>query len=124
MYTQPRVQPPHSPNGTTSTTPPASNPRTDNVMAEQQARLQQKYGSLPVFSKTLMGYQERKYFDSGDYALSLAGKNVTVGSEHPQPESIPHSIPTNTLQGSIPHRRGSLSNLAMQQSDIEQMRAL
>ncbi|KAF9167260.1 hypothetical protein DFQ27_002969 [Actinomortierella ambigua] len=93
-------------------------------MAEQQARLQQKYGNLPIFSKTLMSHQERKYFDSGDYALSLAGKNVTVGSEHPQPESIPHSIPTNTLQGSIPHRRGSLSNLAMQQNDVEQMRTL
>lgn len=40
--------------------------------------------------------QERKYFDSGDYALSKAGKasdvGVTqVGREHPVPENIPHS---------------------------------
>jgi hypothetical protein len=42
--------------------------------------------------------QERKYFDSGDYALSKAGKagdvGVTqVGREHPNPEKIPHIAP-------------------------------
>ncbi len=40
-------------------------------------------------------HQERKYFDSGDYALSKAGKasdaGVTqIGSQHPNPENIPH----------------------------------
>lgn len=40
-------------------------------------------------------YQERKYFDSGDYALSKAGKAyeggvTTMGSQHPLPENIPH----------------------------------
>lgn len=40
-------------------------------------------------------HQERKYFDSGDYALSKAGKATdvgvtTIGSEHPLPENIPH----------------------------------
>jgi hypothetical protein len=45
--------------------------------------------------------KERKYFDSGDYALSKAGKADsvdagTVGSEHPVPENIPHlSSPVN-----------------------------
>jgi hypothetical protein len=39
--------------------------------------------------------KERKYFDSGDYALSKAGKassvdTGSVGSEHPLPENIPH----------------------------------
>ena len=43
-----------------------------------------------------MPEQERKYFDSGDYALSKAGKasdvGVTqIGSKHPLPENIPHS---------------------------------
>jgi hypothetical protein len=43
--------------------------------------------------------QERKYFDSGDYALSKAGKagdvGVTqIGREHPDPEKIPHIAPT------------------------------
>ena len=40
--------------------------------------------------------KERKYFDSGDYALSKAGKAsdagiTNVGSQFPSPESIPHS---------------------------------
>jgi hypothetical protein len=50
--------------------------------------------------------QERKYFDSGDYALSKAGKagdvGVTqVGREHPNPEKIPHIAPPtpNGLNG-------------------------
>ena len=39
--------------------------------------------------------QERKYFDSGDYAMSKAGKGDSVdtgsvGSQHPVPEDIPH----------------------------------
>lgn len=44
---------------------------------------------------TLKILQERKYFDSGDYAMSKAGKAseggvTSVGREHPQPENIPH----------------------------------
>lgn len=43
----------------------------------------------------LIPQQERKYFDSGDYALSKAGKAseggvTTIGSQHPLPENIPH----------------------------------
>jgi len=36
--------------------------------------------------------KERKYFDSGDYALSKAGisPQANVGTAIPQPESIPH----------------------------------
>lgn len=46
--------------------------------------------------------QERKYFDSGDYALSKAGKagdvGVTqVGREHPNPEKIPHIAPSTPI---------------------------
>jgi hypothetical protein len=46
--------------------------------------------------------QERKYFDSGDYALSKAGKasdvGVTqVGREHPNPEKIPHMAPPTPI---------------------------
>lgn len=45
--------------------------------------------------------KERKYFDSGDYAMSKAGKGDSVdtgavGSQHPVPENIPHlSSPVN-----------------------------
>ncbi|KAL8802683.1 MAG: hypothetical protein Q9182_003641 [Xanthomendoza sp. 2 TL-2023] len=65
--------------------------------------------------------QERKYFDSGDYALSKAGKAseggvTTIGSQHPLPENIPHltsPVPTNGNgsnghSGSISHS-GSMS---------------
>lgn len=52
-------------------------------------------------------HKERKYFDSGDYALSKAGKasegGVTnMGSQHPLPENIPHLSspgPTGTTNG-------------------------
>jgi len=50
-----------------------------------------------------MRWQERKYFDSGDYALSKAGKAsdtgvTTIGTEHPTAESIPHTSPlTNSI---------------------------
>lgn len=44
--------------------------------------------------------QERKYFDSGDYALSKAGKAsdtgvTSIGTEHPSAENIPHASPLN-----------------------------
>ncbi|KAG0328585.1 hypothetical protein BGZ99_005064 [Dissophora globulifera] len=89
-----------------------SNGDGDVVMAEQTAKLQSKYGSLPIFSKGLLS-NRRKYFDSGDYFLSKAGKDVVVGSEHPQPENIPHSVPLNPVYGSIPSRRGSLVDMNM-----------
>lgn len=43
----------------------------------------------------IQNLQERKYFDSGDYALSKAGKAsdvgvTSIGSQHPLPENIPH----------------------------------
>ena len=64
------------------------------------------YGKLPSksdhFAKHL---KERKYFDSGDYAMSKAGKGDSVdtgavGSQHPVPENIPHlSLPNGTTGG-------------------------
>ncbi|KAG1146740.1 hypothetical protein G6F37_006651 [Rhizopus arrhizus] len=44
-----------------------------------------------------MDMNERKYFDSGDYELTRAGKETStaIGSEHPSPESIPHSNPVS-----------------------------
>ncbi|KAK3815485.1 MAG: hypothetical protein J3Q66DRAFT_344871 [Benniella sp.] len=96
---------------------------SDATMVEQEAKLQSKYGSLPVFTKTLLGHQ-RKYFDSGDYALSMAGKDATVGSEHPQPENIPHSVPLNPIYGSIPSRRGSLVHMTVQTNNGAEQQAL
>ncbi|ANB14462.1 Igo2p [Sugiyamaella lignohabitans] len=51
------------------------------------------YGRLPSRAELLnRKLKDRKFFDSGDYALKQAGKDTTqvVGSEHPVPEIIPH----------------------------------
>ena len=59
--------------------------------------------------------QERKYFDSGDYALSKAGKAseggvTTVGQMHPQPENIPHLTSPGPGNGSNGSTSGSGPN--------------
>jgi hypothetical protein len=66
---------------------------------------------------TLTHAQERKYFDSGDYALSKAGKagdvGVTqVGREHPNPEKIPHIAPPTPTGGVVPQNGISQENKA------------
>ncbi|ODV90469.1 hypothetical protein CANCADRAFT_106814 [Tortispora caseinolytica NRRL Y-17796] len=65
-------------------------------MNDQDQEALKRYGKLPSRSAFLtQKLKDRKYFDSGDYALSKAGKtsdvDVTLGSEHPHPEDIPHS---------------------------------
>jgi hypothetical protein len=95
-------------------------------MSADEAKLFRLYGKLPNKKDLLQNklkvcsgplrkkrhvlttIKERKYFDSGDYALSKAGKagdvGVTqVGREHPNPESIPHiAPPTPTGQTANP----------------------
>lgn len=82
-------------NSLANSRPPPTLPSFKSLSPEEQ-RLFRLYGKLPsrsdVFAKHL---KERKYFDSGDYALSKAGKadsvdTGSVGSEHPVPENIPH----------------------------------
>jgi hypothetical protein len=86
-------------------------------MSPDEARLFRLYGKLPNKKDLLQNKlkvssalgthqhssltatpQERKYFDSGDYALSKAGKAsdigvTSIGREHPVPEKIPHIAP-------------------------------
>ncbi|ORY88486.1 camp-regulated phospho protein/endosulfine conserved region-domain-containing protein [Leucosporidium creatinivorum] len=66
--------------------------------SEQERELFQKYGKVPS-SKGLLAnkLKERKYFDSGDYALSKAGvaPQHTVGTAIPSPADIPHASPPN-----------------------------
>ncbi|KAG0377750.1 MAG: camp-regulated phosphoprotein/endosulfine conserved region-domain-containing protein [Linnemannia gamsii] len=91
-------------------------PSTTQTMNEQEQKLQRMYGKLPT-GRDLLGHKlkERKYFDSGDYALSKAGKTTTpVGSQHPQPENIPHSNPAAPNAGSPPVKESSL----VHESDI------
>lgn len=55
--------------------------------------------------------KQRRFFDSGDYALSKAGKKPEpgqeIGSEHPQPEKIPHRGALLANAGTSPVRRSS-----------------
>ncbi|KND87232.1 mRNA stability protein [Tolypocladium ophioglossoides CBS 100239] len=63
---------------------------------EQEKRLLRLYGSLPSRGSLLHHQLEgRKYFDSGDFALSQAHTSsdigaVTTGCEHPLREQISH----------------------------------
>ncbi|KAJ2062858.1 hypothetical protein GGI17_002143 [Coemansia sp. S146] len=73
------------------------NPNRDKVDFSVQQRkdpMQIKYGLLggqKAKGKGKLLVPERKYFDSGDYAMSKAGKSAdAVGLKHPSPESIPH----------------------------------
>ncbi|KAI9727148.1 MAG: hypothetical protein M1828_007349 [Chrysothrix sp. TS-e1954] len=68
--------------------------------------------SYLVSSLQLTASKERKYFDSGDYALSKAGKSTDglggtqLGVEHPNPDNIPHlssSPHSATNNGSSSH---------------------
>ncbi|KAI3326197.1 camp-regulated phosphoprotein/endosulfine conserved region-domain-containing protein [Xylariaceae sp. AK1471] len=74
-------------------------------LTPDEQRLFRLYGKLPSksdhFAKHL---KERKYFDSGDYAMSKAGKGDkldtgSVGSQHPVPENIPHLSSPNQNTG-------------------------
>ncbi|PKY00937.1 Endosulfine-domain-containing protein [Aspergillus campestris IBT 28561] len=73
---------------------------TSSLSPDEQ-RLLRMYGKMPNKKDLLQNkLKERKYFDSGDYALSKAGKasdvGVTnIGSQHPVPENIPHLTATS-----------------------------
>jgi hypothetical protein len=83
-------------------------------LSPEEQRLFRLYGKLPSrsdhFAKHL---KDRKYFDSGDYAMSKAGKGDgvdagAVGSQHPVPENIPHlSSPIQNTSGTSPGGSGS-----------------
>ncbi|TRM61071.1 camp-regulated phospho protein/endosulfine conserved region-domain-containing protein [Schizophyllum amplum] len=60
-----------------------------SAFSEQEKQLFAKYGKVPTHKNVLMKMQkDRKYFDSGDYALSKAGvaPQNTVGTAIPNPE--------------------------------------
>ncbi|EPQ54751.1 hypothetical protein GLOTRDRAFT_43519 [Gloeophyllum trabeum ATCC 11539] len=60
-----------------------------STLSEEEQKLFRLYGKLPTHKNVLTKMQkDRKYFDSGDYALSKAGKapQNTVGTAIPNPE--------------------------------------
>ncbi|KAG8890696.1 hypothetical protein FRB98_006200 [Tulasnella sp. 332] len=63
-------------------------------MTEEEQKLFRLYGKLPTHKNVLS--KDRKYFDSGDYAMSKAGVTPgnAVGTAIPSPENIPHATPS------------------------------
>ncbi|KAG8214745.1 hypothetical protein J3R82DRAFT_9834 [Butyriboletus roseoflavus] len=94
-------------------------------MTEEEQKLFRLYGKLPTHKNILTKMQkDRKYFDSGDYALSKAGvaPQNTVGTAIPNPENIPHaSSPPTSHQGglSISPTNSSARESSLSQSEID-----
>ncbi|GAA6034760.1 hypothetical protein JCM8097_001156 [Rhodosporidiobolus ruineniae] len=68
---------------------------------DQEKELFQKYGKVPTHKNLLSNkLKERKYFDSGDYAMSKAGVSPqqSVGTAIPSPADIPHASPPSQNQ--------------------------
>lgn len=89
--------------------------RTQSLSEEEQ-KLFRLYGKLPNRKDLLQNkLKERKYFDSGDYALSKAGKADAglggLGREHPSPENIPHLSSQTSNTGTNPGTPGSAPGL-------------
>ncbi|EFQ34393.1 uncharacterized protein GLRG_09537 [Colletotrichum graminicola M1.001] len=72
--------------------------------AAKEDRIRRLYGKAPARSDLLHKQMQRKYFDSGDYALQDAHKPssmgpVQTGAEHPLRKNIPHPsspVPTSS----------------------------
>ncbi|RMZ84688.1 hypothetical protein DV737_g940, partial [Chaetothyriales sp. CBS 132003] len=68
-------------------------------LSPDEQNLFRLYGKVPNKKDLLQNkLKERKYFDSGDYALSKAGKAsdsgvTSIGTEHPRVDDIPHMSP-------------------------------
>jgi hypothetical protein len=94
----------------TTTTPFSTSPDSTST-----SRLLRLYGHLPTPPRRFAAHlkSERKYFDSGDYALSKAGRGDgvdlgAVGALHPAPEMIPHPHPVVQSQSGGPRTQGQM----------------
>ncbi|KAI0632181.1 Endosulfine-domain-containing protein [Trametes polyzona] len=111
---------------------PAKRNKVDlSKLTEEEQKLFRLYGKLPTHKNVLTKMQkERKYFDSGDYALSKAGKapQNTVGTAIPSPENIPHATsppvhqtlsvsPTNSTMNSLPAKESPLAEAKPAEED-------
>jgi hypothetical protein len=72
---------------------------SEQKLSEEEQKLFRLYGKLPNKRDLLQNkLKERKYFDSGDYAMSKAGKSDNagfvggLGREHPS--YVPFPLPT------------------------------
>ncbi|KAI3628503.1 hypothetical protein GLX27_002289 [Malassezia furfur] len=81
-------------------------------LTEEEQKLFRLYGKLPTRKDLLANkLKERKYFDSGDYALSKAGRapKQSVGTTIPNPDMVPHAanMQAGTPPIHIPGHAGS-----------------
>ncbi|KAI3620332.1 hypothetical protein CBS9595_002299 [Malassezia furfur] len=81
-------------------------------LTEEEQKLFRLYGKLPTRKDLLANkLKERKYFDSGDYALSKAGRapKQSVGTTIPNPDMVPHAanVQPGTPPIHIPGHAGS-----------------
>ncbi|KAK8116238.1 camp-regulated phosphoprotein family protein [Apiospora sp. TS-2023a] len=100
-------------------------------LSPDEQRLFRLYGKLPSksdhFAKHL---KDRKYFDSGDYAMSKAGKGDSVdtgsvGTQHPTPENVPppqrhERCPRPAPRHSSPIKESSFLNRETSADDAEE----
>jgi len=80
---------------------PARRNKVDiSKLSEEEQKLFRLYGKLPKKNILTRVQKDRKYFDSGDYALSKAGVGPqnAVGTAIPNPENIPHASSHSTHQ--------------------------
>ncbi|CAD6884893.1 unnamed protein product [Tilletia controversa] len=91
---------------------PAQRNKIDvSSLSEEEQKNFRLYGKLPSRANVRPNKShERKYFDSGDYALSKAGKapQQSVGTAIPNPERVPHA--STVGGGSVPATVGSLTS--------------
>jgi len=81
----------------------ATSPKVDiKSLTPEEQRIFRLFGRVPSQSHHFARHlkAERKYFDSGDYAMSKAGiipatdlGSLFVGHQHPAPQDIPHPSP-------------------------------
>ncbi|KAH3676032.1 hypothetical protein WICMUC_002328 [Wickerhamomyces mucosus] len=85
----------------------------ESKLSPQELRLFKLYGKLPSKNEVLSHkLQERKYFDSGDYAMNQAGfkdqLQADVSNKHLNPEHVSR-INRNSISGAS--ATGNISNL-------------
>ncbi|KAJ4419252.1 hypothetical protein N0V82_005055 [Gnomoniopsis sp. IMI 355080] len=91
-----------------------------STLSPEEQRLFRLYGKLPSQASVFARNNQRKYFDSGDYALNKAGKGDgvdtgNVGSIVPDVDTIRHNSPAaaaaNNNNGGSPVNGGGVGGV-------------
>lgn len=86
--------------------PPKNTQNIDlSKLSPQELRIYRMYGKLPTTQQILSSkFQDKKYFDSGDYAMQKqSGVKPTVGGvplRHPNAEKVKEIFNRNSISGS------------------------